>query len=484
MRSIACLLFASITLSSVQTPVSARQEPDPKTARDLDASKRDPAIELLVGAAEAAPAEFTSDTLLRLATSSRVPPDWRRELIEQAFIRAYAAQQPYRRSSTQVVSPDSRQGAILLGYSTALTRISLQVRAARLMTAVDPSRARELFEWIEVNPETASCEDLLVPDVEEYYGALGEVARVSYEGDRAGAFRFFESYLWRAYLPSEMPSVARAILSFRRGPIEAAYLEGLLRSLLDSGNRDARGFSSANGDIIARIADLQIADRKEGVPNWYFMDVLRDYLLVRLKEPRCADSASELRAPATFNGALNRVGASLDVKPLGSEVAPPMLLKSSRLDLYWQTADSRALHDAALRLWGPNRNPLPLRVRSTDDWKLRAEKFLEDLEPWAVEREAIDLDTFYQKAALFSVLVDLVPPGPLRLHTIRSYVEFLRYTEGDRSRRLTWFAFVARLLDSARAADRNEILDTLERTHHAVLSLYARMERVLPSTKP
>ena len=406
-------------------------------------------------------------------------PAWRRELIEEAFVRAYASQEPYRRTTTQPVSPDTRQGANLLAFSTALSRVSLQVRATRLMTFVDPDRARELFEWIEVNPAPATCDDPLVPDVEEYDVALGQIARETYPGDRPGALRFFELYLWRA-VPADRDALGGPRdpeLSTRND--RSRVPRRTVRWLLDAGRGDARGFSSASTDIVSRTADLEAADRRMGINNWYLMEALRDYLVVRLRDARCADSTSESRTPATFNGALGRLGGSLDVKPLPPDVVPTLRRESVRVDQYWQTADSRRLHDAASRLWGPNKAPVSLQIRRTEEWRAQAEQFLSALEPWALAREASDRDLFYQKAVLFTVLMDLVPPGPLRARTIRSYVEFLRHTEGDRSRRLTWFAFVHRLLESSGGGPATRFWT--RSTHPPpVLSLYARMERVLP----
>jgi hypothetical protein len=125
-----------------------------------------------------------------------------------------------------------------------------------------------------------------------------------------------------------------------------------------------------------------------------------------------------------------------------------------------------------------------LRVRQTAEWRADAEQFLSELEPWSSARDAIDRDLFYQKAVLYTVLVDLVPRGSLRTRTIRSYVEFLRHSEGDRDRRTLWFVFLTRLLETSRDSDRSEILNALEATNHPVLWLYARMERTLPLTKP
>jgi hypothetical protein len=477
MRPLPVLVVLTLVALTPRVQVSAQTNPR------RGEYERDPAIESLVDAAEVVAPEFASDALLRLSTSPRVDQSWRRDIVDDAFFRAYGAQEQYRRSTPQPLSPDTRQGASQLAYSTALTRVSLQVRAARLMTFVDPDRARELFEWIDLNPSPGVCEDPLVPDVEEYYSALGQIARSSYPRDGLAALRFFELYLWRAYLPSEMPSVARAIEHFPRGKETAEQLEGLLRWLLDASSRDARGFSSASGDIVSRVADLQAADRTLGVQSWYLMDSLREYLGTRMKDPRCGDSAAESMVPSAFNAALRRIRAS-EVKLLGPDVIPPVRQGIARSDPYWQTADSRRLHDSASRLWGPNKAPVSLRVRQTPEWRAQAEQFLGDLEPWSIAREAIDRDVFYQKAVLYTVLVDLVPRSPLRTRAIRSYVEFLRHSEGDRDRRTLWFVFLTRLLEASRESDRTEILNALEETNHPVLWLYARMERTLPQTKP
>ena len=108
---------------------------------------------------------------------------------------------------------------------------------------------------------------------------------------------------------------------------------------------------------------------------------------------------------------------------------------------------------------------------------------LNDLDQWDGRREASDRDYFYQKAAIFTILLDLAPPGALRVRTIRTYADFLRRADLDRDRRTLWFAFLTRLLEMARAADRREILSALEDTHHPVLSLYARLERVQPQAR-
>jgi hypothetical protein len=76
-----------------------------------------------------------------------------------------------------------------------------------------------------------------------------------------------------------------------------------------------------------------------------------------------------------------------------------------------------------------------------------------------------------------------MPATTVRARALREFIDFLRLSDDTRERRPLWFAFMNRLLELARGADRNEILDAFEASHHPVLSLYARLERVVPVLK-
>ena len=447
--------------------------------------RRDPAIEDLAADAASVPPEFDADVLIRLAGSPKVDSAWRRELLDEAYMRAYAAPEQYRRSSNQQIPPDSRQGAQAFAYATALTRVSLQVRAVQLMAYADPDRARELFEWIELNLAPGVCDDPFVPAVDDYYGALSLLARTAFGGERADALRFLELYAWRAHLPSEMPAVARAIARFRPRADEAAYLEVVFRLILEAGSNDAPGFSSAALDTVSRITDLQIAHAEIGVTGSHLMDALRAYLLVQLRAPHCSDNVTATLAPSTFNAALRRAKADLDVAPLDSSAArSSRALGVARIDPYWQTSDARRLHDDALRLRGPGTVPVSLKIRQTLEWRNQAERLLTGVEQWSGTREPAEGDYFHQKSVLFTWLLDLMPASPVRTRALRAFLEFLRRTETDVNRRMLWFAFVNRLLEMARGPFRREILAAMEDSHQPVLSLYARIERLTPSRSP
>jgi hypothetical protein len=447
--------------------------------------RHDPAIEILAADAASLPPEFNADVLIRLSTLSRVDAAWRREMLDEAFIRAYGAPEQYRRATTTPVPPDSRQGALVFAYPTALSRVTLQVRAVELMAFVDPDHARELFEWIELDLAPGTCSDPLVPSVDEYYGALGQIARLSYARNHADALNFFELYLWRAHLPSEMPALARAIQHFPRTGLDAEYLEGLLRMILNGSSADAAGFSSAAMDIISRLADLQIADTGLGVIGSNVMYAAREYLLTQLKAARCGDNVTAAIAPSTFNAALRRAKAELDVNPINPNALPsPTMLGVARIDSYWQTSDASRLHDAAVHLRGPGALPHPLRVRQTPEWRAQADRLLSDVDQWSGKTEREERDYFYQKSVLYTWLIDLVPAGSLHTQALRSFVEFLRRSETDASRRMLWFAFVNRLLEMTHGPFRNDVLTAMEYSHQPAIVLYAKLERMAPERRP
>jgi hypothetical protein len=433
----------------------------------------------LVSDARGLPPEFAADALIRLSGSSQVTTSMRRELLNEAFMRAYAAYDDYRRSTTAILRPESRQSALRLAYDTGLTRLTLQARATQLMTFTDPQRARELFDWIELNLAPGVCEDPLVPAVDEYYSALSLIARTTPATSRAEMMRFFVIHLWRARLPSEMPAVALAVQRFRPAMDEAIYLEGVVRSVLESGASDPRGFSSSNLDIVSRIAELQLADHRQGVPGWYLLEGLRAYLLAHLKGTRCSDSTTEQFVAPAFNGAVGRIGAGRDVDPIdASAIYPSKLLPAARIDYYWQTPEARRLYRAESWLRGDGKTPLPEAVRRTKDWNDQADLLLTDIERWSGMREAAARDYIYQKAVLFAGLVDLAPASIVRARAVRAFIDFLRQSESDRERRSLWFALLQQFLDIARSESTREMLAELEASSHPVLSVYARLEKV------
>jgi hypothetical protein len=445
---------------------------------------RDAQIEALVMEASAAPPEFAADVLIRAADSARViDSGWKRELLETAFMRAYGAQQDYRRGSVPM-SPDTRQGADALAADTPLNRISLQVRAAEGMRHIDPDHARELFEWIDLNLEPGACESPLVPALDEYYAELATMARQTFPGHTQGrgdALRFFELYLWRARLPSEMPAVVTAVRRLRPTHDEAAYLETILRQILENGARDPRVFSAAAIDVVSKIADLEDADKSLGITGAHLLAALRRYLVAQLTGPRCSDSTIDDATVEMFNAIVRRRDAGFDgVNPIGSnDTRPSRMLGAITPAPYWQTPDARRLHDDALQLRGTGRLPVPESVRRSPPWLAQADHHLTDVQQWTGTHEAAERDYFYQKGMLFAGLIELTPRSPTRTRALRGFADFLHRSDAER-RRALWFLFASRLIELTRSAESREVLRALEDSGDQVLSLYAHAARLLP----
>ena len=191
----------------------------------------------------------------------KVDKEWRRELLDKAYMRAYGAPEQYRRATTQQVPPDSRQGAQLFAYATALTRVTLQIRAVELMAFVDPEHARELFEWIDLNLARRAP----APIRWCRRSTSTTRARTRSRGSRFAA-TLRRAELLRAVSLARASAVRDAGGRARDSALPARRRRGgtISKGCFGRSCRAARatppGFSSAALDIIARMADLQIAD--------------------------------------------------------------------------------------------------------------------------------------------------------------------------------------------------------------------------------
>jgi hypothetical protein len=445
-------------------------------------------IEALVDEARDAPPEFSADILIRAAQSPAVTDAaWRRELLEEAFMRAYGAQQSYRRIAVPL-SPDTRQGAEALASDTPLNRVALQVRAVQLLRFTALDRARELFGWIEPNLDADTCDSALAPGLDEYYVALAALARQAGSAggsqERTGALSFFELFLWRARIPSEVPSVIQAIRRFHANASEAVHLEALLRALLENGELAPRAFSTSEVDIVSQMSALRDANRALGLGGTHLLSTLRQYLVAQLRGSRCSDSTTDDAVVEWFNAVVRREGSEREgVAPISSaDARPSRRLGAVTLSPYWTTPEARRLHDDAGRLRGTGRVPLSLALRRSRDWLEQADRHLVDVQQWQATREASVRDHFYQKASLFTGLLDLVPPSPTRVRVLRAFTDFLHHEDAAGQRAL-WYLFANRLIERIESEDSRELLQAIGDSGDRVLLLYAHAARTVPANR-
>jgi hypothetical protein len=439
---------------------------------------RDPNLQALVSRAASTPPEFAADLLLRIAASPRIADaGWKRELIDEAYIRALSAQESFPRTAP-FAPPDTTAAAQTLGYQTGLDRMSLQARAAVAMAAISAPRAREMFEWIDVDLPEGTCEEPLVPALDLYYETLATLARSTFGVDadaRADALWFLEIYLWRANRPSEMASLTRAVLRYRPSSEEAPYLENLVSRIFRYGVPDPRAFSTSAADLLSRAADLDTYGRRLGVNGSAVLRGLRGYLVQQARGPRCGDSIVEGPIIDSFNRLVVRRNMP-DLDPITArESRPSRILGAARLERLWHTADARSLRDRAAVLQGTPRRPVPESVKREPAWQEQADGLLTDIEQWTGSREPVERDYLYQKGLLLSGLTEIAPPGVLRTRALHATLNFLRHDNSSGAGRNLWFTHASRVLDLARGEDREEVLETLVLSGEPVISLYAQL---------
>jgi hypothetical protein len=442
------------------------------------------AVEALANDAAGVPAEFAADLFIRIAASPNLEsPARKRELLETAFLLAYGAQESFKRAAP--VAPfDSQAGGVARAYATGLDTLTLQLRAVTGLVPINAARARELFEWITFYQPPAVCGSVLVPVADEYYATLATIARRTFDGTpdgRASALRFFEIYLWRAHLPSEVPAMLRAVNTMRLARLEAGYFEDALSAILEHVDTDARGFSTFGLDIVPKMTELADADRRAGVLGESLMRAQRRLLVAQLSTERCSDSVAEAPIAESFNAIVRRRDFPPDlVTPLTTaDLRPAKVLGAAPPDRYWQSEDARRLLFALLALRDSASGRRSVIIKRTDDWQATALQFLTDLELWNGSRESIERDYFDQKSLLYDVYLNVVLQGALKTRAIRSFVDFLGRSDTGRLPRALWFANVKRLLEHGDAAT----LPAMEQSGHYLLSLYARADRLLDTNR-
>ena len=162
--------------------------------------------------------------------------------------------------------------------------------------------------------------------------------------------RTSELYLWKATRPTEMLSVAEAVLRYRPAADDALHLETVLQWIFDHGELEPRGFATMGPALVSKIGDLDARHRTLGVRNATALRALRRYLVAQVSGPRCADSVAERRALDGFNRLV--AGRSEPGLTLisASESRPSRILSPARLNRLWQTGESRWLRNEAVAL--------------------------------------------------------------------------------------------------------------------------------------
>jgi hypothetical protein len=486
----------------------AKQKQEGGATQESTVQSRPVDLIIFINDVRSAPAEFAADLLIRIAESNKVAdPTWKRELIEEAFRVAMAAQQPVKRVALPSSPTDTRTGSLAYAFELKMDALSLQCRAVNAMLPVDKQKARELFGEIgDLDLRPLACEDALVYDVSDFYTTLSRIADSTFtqkETKNHEPLRLVESDVAKMSSPVEIPSVVDVITSIKTSRSQLESLTYTFSKQLGNVFGDDRAFTSSLYYVDRSIKHLVRRCLQQAISTRELLRAYRTYLIRHFSAPRCADHGLIFSRPAqsevikAFNDDL-RFKSERNISEISpDDVRPQKTAGTVNAYSYWQSPKSSALLTRLKNLrFGSGNRPLATEERETLDWQTEMEEFLKDLADWRKEDEKSEEDYFHQKCVLLRSLVQLIPKETERERAVRAYIEFLNTFDLTRGSRIEWFWEANLLLKDTPSFDgpsgsppsyvirRSELMRLVRDTKNPILYLYAEAERLLDGAHP
>ena len=464
------------------------------------------AIDALLDAARAAPAEFAADAMIRVAALDQLEKPRRIELLEQAFQRASGAQQPYKRHAT-FVRPDTPSGFLNRAYGLDLDAMSLRLRAIEGLLPLNAQKARDLF--LQTPPPKTpplKCDDFQIYDVGRFYDTLGSIARQSFTAQEVQAgepFRLLKRLAGEITSPVQVAPVARMLAG---ASVKDADFQALVASFAEALGKisgDDRSFAysvPAAQQILALVEEL----KRRQLSPLPLLEAYRLYLVDNLSAPRCADDNSMMGNAASFGLDL---GQAIDqeaqdavrffnqrlrlapLQPIQEEESTPARLEGVATGLRMcEDAECRAIAEQCRGLaFGENGSPYTPAQKNAQAWRAKVRDLLAALSRWQESAPGADPTTtehFREKSAAYSDLLNLVFNGPDRDVVVRAMLDYLKQNRFQKENRLEWFLPVSALIGRV-ALDpvgMGRVAEELRKVDDPTIALYANLETVAPRT--
>ncbi len=413
----------------------------------------------ILALAGGAPPEFASDAILRVVETGRIEDKpSRAALIEQAFAAAAGAREAVMRRVVRGAGIDTEAGMRDGGYRLGLDAVSLQSRAVGLMLKLDAARARVLFgEMSRPALQPLSCRDALVYDVSAYYEALAGVLDKSFSGPeraREDHVNFALNSLAAMTSPAELGPglrMLRAVSSFTAPQRE--LLESRLGAVMEAMPPDGRSFEAARMEIDAALPS-----------------VLRDEWL-KFGQRMAGSQACGVPVASGAAMVAPAAGSAQDTMP---ETGP-----------LWATNEAKAMLASARAIRFPGGAAFPSGgPAGQGDFQERFTALLNELGAWQPPEGEDAAAYYHEKCTLYEGLVDVAPAGGPRRRLIEDFAAFAAASTLQRDRPEEWFLHVQGMMHRVpftSDGEKNQALDALARTGNPAMTLYAALERLIPS---
>ena len=423
----------------------------------------------IVDAARALAPEFSADIHLQLAASSRIPkPQGKRQLIEEAFESAAHAELQYPR---QTVNASTDSLTHVKYRSAAHDALTLRARAVSAMLAIDPARARALFERI-VLPDVAPtpCDVRATPVFQPYYLTAASIFTRAFSAEERADGKH------QQFLSNQISGV-------RSQPQLIGALE-MLAAIDTEGTRDRHLIALAG--VLDRVATtdrdfnvsaMSLVHRTAGSSVEYAR-ALRSYFVRQARGERCADTVRNSRiTPAIQNfNSLYSKSLGQEFKPLSlDELEPGKIVGSYKDDEFWRSPRSKQVL-AALQWLNHGNRKLPNNERfwteaerASPEWNARHLDLLKLIENWTETEEDSPIGYMFMVSHTYSLLSRLVPSAEARDRNFSAWLTFLESQYPTTTSRTAWFAQVKGMLAE------KQLLTQLASSRNAVIATYAAL---------
>ena len=411
--------------------------------------------------AHGTPAEFAADALLTLEESGKIAKrEIRIALLEEAFNLARSAQYRMPLRALPGYDSDSRPAFLNQAYRLKLDALSLQTRAVRGMLAIDKPKARAFFGEIAAPVlQPLTCDDALIPEVGDFYQALGLVVDTTFsEKERAKEehINLLLGYLAQVSSPAQLAPAAKLIKTVGLTPDQRDAVLGRFNAILDSMSADDRSFSATVTALQAEIAPEMSA-------------AFNKYAQRGTGRPRCKDSL-----PLTATLALGTESAKTE--------------GVAKVERYWESDQAKRIFQQAQKLrFSATGSMLSSADRSSEEWNRQLTDFLKDLADWNSSQEKSEGDFYHEKCLVYESLADLVPAGQQRRSTLEAFISFITSSNLQQQSPAEWFVHARTLYDRTKntnAAEGEKVLAAYQASGNPVLGLFATIEKVFGSKVP
>ncbi len=476
MLALALLLWPAAAGTQAKPETPAAEKPAATAAEQRLRRPRD--IVDVAARARAVPPEFGADILIRVAALPRVDdPEWKLELLEDAFYLAAGAKEPVRR--VQVITlhnGQSRSSYLSQGFDFNHDALSLQGRAILAILPLDRKRALKLLREVrapELPPLT--CEDAFGYKIDDFYtDVVGEVVNRAFspqEIRRGDNFALLENYVKDLRSLAQVGPLAELLSHAKITAAQLADLVHVFSALLANLPADPRS-NPATWTEFGDLGSLVTACKSKSVPTQPLLNAYRAYVIRRFSR-RCEDAAPLEKYRSSMIEWTRRSGAAeAGVAPISDEeLKEEVIEKHPDERAFWQDPTARQLREAVSQLRNQQdlrSNPAELNARFND--------FVSQLDSWTGTSEKSEIDYFHQKCIVLQNAHVAAPAGPLRDGLLRTWVMFLASSSVRQTSPIEWLVQanpILQILQSAPSEERDRVLAIVRNVQEPVLALYA-----------